>query len=341
MTICLSIIENILNISKYKIYIVCDKKQNDFARIYLSEFKGRILYKDIVTDIGFMNKENSLEIDIVLLQKYLDEFVSSWEYVVNDECEFLKTLNVKCIVSDISPIGCIVGNKLNLSTIFISNFSWVEQYKYLGLDDKIVNKFKEAYSYTNKFIKYDLCLATDSIHVNETYEVGFICRNIDKSRVYDIQEKYGKSIFITCGKSANLQRIKVKNFIGTIFITSGVEIVCDSECDIVELPINILDTQNYIVASDVVISKAGWSTIAEGILGHSNLVLIEIPSSREDSFNIEKIKERKLCISITEIDLTNIDIEEIKEQLKINIDYRKLNSYKNDVKKVIDFILNH
>lgn len=37
--------------------MVCGNKQNDFARTYLSQFKHKIIYKDIITDIGFINKK--------------------------------------------------------------------------------------------------------------------------------------------------------------------------------------------------------------------------------------------------------------------------------------------
>ena len=56
MTRCLGIMENILNTSNYNLYIVCGKRQNDFARIYLAKYKDRIIYKDLVTDIGLVNK---------------------------------------------------------------------------------------------------------------------------------------------------------------------------------------------------------------------------------------------------------------------------------------------
>ncbi|MDU1538953.1 MAG: glycosyltransferase [Paeniclostridium sordellii] len=341
MTRCLSIIENILKNSKYNIYMVCGNKQNDFAKVYLSKFKDRIIYKDIIIDIGFINKKNSLEIDKRVLKKKLEKFVLSWDDIVKKECNFLKSLKVKCVVSDISPIGCIIGNKLNIPIKFISNFSWIEQYEYLGLDKWIINRFKEAYSYVNMFIKYDLCLSMISIDNAETYEVGFVCRYINESKVNQIKEQYGDSIFITCGKSASLNRINIRNFRGTIFTTSGIEVICDDKCSVVKLPIDILDTQNYITASEIVIAKAGWGTIAECILGRSNLVLIERPSSKEDSFNIEKIKERKLGISIDENDLAEIDIKEIKEKLINSIDYRKLNSYKNNAGSVANLIISN
>ena len=340
MTRCLGIIEKILKTSDYNLYIVCNKKQNYFARIYLAEYKDRIIYKDLVTDIGLVNKENSLEVDKFSLQQQLLEFTASWEDVVNDEYDFLKNLNIKCIVSDISPIGTLVGNKLQLPVVLITNFTWVEQYEYIGIDESIINKYRQAYSYITKFIKYDLCLPISSVNCKEIYEVGFTCREIDLDRVEKIKKQYGKSIMVTCGKSANLNTINIKNFKGTIFTTSGIDITCEEDCNVVNLPIDTLDTQNYIAASDMVITKAGWGTIAEGIIGHTNLVLIERPSAKEDSFNIEELKKRNLAISINEEDLLDLDIEKLREQLKQEIDYDKLNSYKNDAAKVAEIILN-
>lgn len=339
MTRCLGIMENILKTSDYNLYIVCNKKQNDFAKIYLSKYKDRIIYKDLVTDIGLINKENSLEVDKLSLQQQLLEFTLSWETVVNEESNFLKNLNIKCIVSDISPIGTLVGNKLQLPVVLITNFTWVEQYEYIGTDESIIDKYRQSYSYVTKFIKYDLCLPINSVNCKEVYEVGFTCRNIDFDKVEKIKQQYGKSIMVTCGKSANLNTINIKNFNGTIFTTSGIDITCEEDCNVVNLPIDILDTQNYIASSDIIITKAGWGTIGEVVLGHTNLVLIERPSAKEDSFNIEKIKENKLGISIAEKDLSTIDIQSLENELKNNIDYEKLNTYKNDVDKIVELIL--
>ena len=36
----------------------------------------------------------------------------------------------------------------------------------------------------------------------------------------------------------------------------------------------------------------------------------------------------------------NLDIEQIENQLKESIDYKRLNTYKNDVKRVVNIILN-
>lgn len=340
MTRCLAVVDYILKNSNYNIYIACDKNQNDFARIYLKDYSSRIIYKDILTDIGLINKKNSLEVDSSLLEEQLSSFINSWDDTLMKEYNMLKSLEIKCIISDISPIGCLLGHKLGVENILISNFTWVDQYKFLNINENIISKFRLAYSYVTKFIKYDLALPTSSIITKNIDEVSFICRPIYKERVEFIRKKYGKSIFITCGKSATLNKICIKNFRGTIFTTSGVDIICDDKCNVIKLPIDILDTQNYIAACDLVIAKAGWGTIAEAIVAHTNLVLIERPSAKEDSFNIEEIKKNKLGISIKEEDLFNLDIEQIENQLKESIDYKRLNTYKNDVKCVVNIILN-
>ena len=341
MTRCLSIIEYILKYTEYSIYMACDKLQNDFARSYLEKYKERIIYKDIITDIGFINKKDSLQVDRELLENKLMDFIKTWDEIVLEEVNELGKFKIKSIITDISPIGCLLGKSLKIDTILISNFTWVEQYEYLNIDKNIISSFRDAYSSVNKFIKYDICLPIDSITCNDIEEVGFICREIDEAKVESIKSKYKDSIFITCGKSANLNSISVNNFNGTIFTTSGIEIKNTEGANIVKLPLDIKDTQNYIAASDVVITKAGWGTIGECLIGHSSMVLIERPSAREDSFSTENIRLRNLGISIKENELHNIDILEIKESLENNLDYEKLNTYTNDVGKVVKLILNN
>ncbi len=339
MTRCLAIINRILNKTRYNIYIVCGKRQNDFARVYLNNFTGRVIYKDMTTDIGLINKINTLEIDKIELEKSLINFIRSWNEIAISESEIISRLNVRCIISDISPIGLIVGKKLNIHTSFLSNFSWIEPYEYLNINEYIVNKFKKVFYEVDNLVTYDLSIGMDYIQSKDIHNVGMICREVDKYKVMEINKKYGKSIFITAGKSTNLRSINIKNFSGTIFVTEGLNINSWEKATVVKLPIDILDTQNYIAASDIVIAKAGWGTIAEALIGHTRLVLIERPTSYEDILNILKLKKQNLAISITEEDLNNLDIEVINNISDKYIDYEKLRKYRNDLVNVEKIIL--
>lgn len=48
----------------------------------------------------------------------------------------------------------------------------------------------------------------------------------------------------------------------------------------------------------MLISKSGWCNIGEAIIVHTNLVFIERPIVKEDTYNIEEVKENKVGICI-------------------------------------------
>ena len=70
LTRCLGHIEKYLLETNYNIYIVCGEKQIEFAKKYLNKYSvNRTSFKSMVTDIGLINKENSLEVDKEKLEK--------------------------------------------------------------------------------------------------------------------------------------------------------------------------------------------------------------------------------------------------------------------------------
>ena len=339
MTRCLAIIEEILKKTNYIIYIACGKFQNDFARFYVkscyADFADRVIFRDLTTDVGLVNFNCSLKVDAEQLENELTHFVSCWERIVEEECEFLKQFKIKCVIIDISPIGALIGDKLKVKSIGISNFTWVEQYENIGINSDIIWQFKEAYSKLDCFIEYDLSLPMD-LNIKNRRKIGFISRSIDLNKVEEIKQKYGKSIFITCGKSANLENINVKNFDGCIFTTSGINITGD--CNVIKLPVSTLATHNYIASSNVVIAKAGWSTISEALIAKRKLVLIERDDVVEDTFNISELKKRKSAVSIRESDLRELDMDLIEQKINEGISEEMLNKYDNQIEALVGML---
>ena len=265
--------------------------QNGFARTYLARFSDRIVYKDFQTEVGLVNKENSLQVDIPRLKQELTDFMAGWDTAVAAEVDFLRDLPVAYVVSDISVIGILVGEQLNVRNIGIANFTWCEQYEFLGLSETLITRFREVYAKLDLLMEYDLMLPTHDLDIPRK-QIGYICRRFDPNRIAAIKAQYGPSIFITCGKSANLENIQIDNYDGTIFATSGINITATGNATVVQLPVETFDTHNYLAASDIIIAKAGWGTISESLLSRRNLVLIEREGVLEDTENIEELKRR-------------------------------------------------
>ena len=336
MTRCLALIEEILSKSEHNIYLACQKTQNDFAKKYLDRFKGRVVHSDLNTDIGLINREKSLQVDKDAMETNIQDFINSWDHLVSNEVNKLANIKPEIFVTDISPIEILVAKKLNKKAIGISNFTWFNQYSHIGLSNSIITTFKEVYEKLDLFINYKLHLDTEHLNCN-TDPAGLVCRKLDPSRIKDIRSECGHSIFISCGKSAELKKIHLKNYNGTVFYTEGISIESDSK--LVKLPHNTLDTQNYMAACDAAIIKAGWGSIAEGLIGHTQLLLIEREGVLEDSFMIELLKSEKLAASIREDQLQKLNFTEISKRLG-HIDTNKLQATKNDLNSVVSKILN-
>ena len=338
MTRCLAIIEELLETTDHLIYLASGAYQNNFARVYLACFGDRVIYRDIRTEVGLVNKDNSLQVDIPRLEHELTGFMASWDTVVAQEIAFLQTKPVACVISDISAIGIQVGEQLGeqlgVRNIGIANFTWCEQYEFLGLSDTIIARFREVYAKLDLLIEYDLMLPAPKLPVPRK-QIGFICRRFDPDRITAIKAQYGPSIFITCGKSADLNNIQIDNWNGTIFTTSGISITPTGNATIVQLPIETFDTHNYLATSDIVIAKAGWGTISEALLSKRNLVLIEREGVLEDTENIEELKRRGVAVSIKESDLARIDMNAIKGLIAENIIRENLDAYENAVGDII------
>lgn len=332
MTRCLAIMEELLETTDHTIYLASGAYQNNFARVYLARFGDRVTYKDIRTEVGLVNQPNSLQVDIPRLEQELTDFMASWDTVVAEEIAFLQTKPVACVISDISIIGIIVGEKLGVRNIGIANFTWCEQYEHLGLSETLIARFREVYAKMDLLLEYDLMLPTHDLDVPRK-QIGFISRKFDPDRIAAIKNQYGPSIFITCGKSADLDNIQVDNYTGTIFTTSGINITANANTKVVQLPVE--PPHNYLAASDIIIAKAGWGTISEALLSKRNLVLIEREGVLEDTENIEELKRRGVAVSVKKSDLARVDMHAINDLIATNILRENLDIYENAVADII------
>lgn len=311
ITRCIAQIEKKLEKNKsYSCIIICGESQINFTKLYLKEFLDRVILRETLTDIGLINKINSLDVDKKKLESKLKIFIKSWNNLLEEEIEFLKNYKIEDIYCDISPIGILISKKLNKKVNLITNFTWYQQYNYLKLDNYIVEKYLELDRLIDNLYIYPLNL--DFSYINpKIIKMDFICRKIDNKKIQEIKEKYGDSIFISCGKSAQLEKITIRNFKGTVFTTSGIDVE-NRDGVVVKLPLDILDTQNYIGASEVVITKAGWGTVAECICNKTKMILLERDGVLEDTNIINELKKISNIKSIKFEDLIELDYLQIK-----------------------------
>lgn len=293
----IAIIRNILNEPNIRI-IVC----HSYALAFLKESLNSncVTYRNIKTDIGYFLEENSINPDrIRILQEYKN-FLSNWDGRRNQEEKFLQINNVDLVISDISPLPFGVAERLGKPAIGISNFSWYTAYQGL-IDDKELEPFKEAYTKMTSFFSLAGSKENWNVQVNR---YGFFSREIDVQEVQRIREYANpkgnlKVVFLGLGMKideVSLNELPIWDSPNCVFlVSSNVQVY---RTNVIRIPQSYLETQNFIAASDLVISKAGWGIIGEAIAANVPLLILDRSSMKEDQNTIDYLKQHYVCETI-------------------------------------------
>lgn len=85
--------------------------------------KGIFNYHSLVTDIGLAQK-NSLDVDLPETLRKLDDFLPFKENKIADLAALVKELNCRAIVCEIAPMGIAVARAANIPSLLVENFTW-------------------------------------------------------------------------------------------------------------------------------------------------------------------------------------------------------------------------
>lgn len=313
-----------------RVIIKTGKSQGEFIKELVRDFGDRVSYFFGTMDIGLVLMENSLDIDKEKLKAKVEEYINSFEEKVAKEIEFLDYNNVTLIISDIVPWIFKCSKKLNIPSILISNFTWVEIYKE-HLTEKICNEYRECYKLADKALFYELYMEDMKEYFNEYEEIAFCSREFNLVKADKIKNSFKKPmVYLSVGRSVDLKdEIDVSNFNYDFIVTDGINI---KGHNVYYLPKETPNTQDYLMASDFVISKAGWGTVSEAMLGKKKLALLSRDNVSEDRNTIKKLIDRDLAIEV------DFDLEKILKKLEEFTPRFDRYDFKNDYNKIGDII---
>lgn len=337
----IAILRELLNYENIQVTMKTGKPLS-FLKNSLKKFNN-IEFSHSSNDVGLILKENSLQVDKETLQLKVRGWVNNWHHQIGEEAKFLNKNNIDMIISDITPWVFPAADRARVPAIAISNFTWYDQYKELIGKDRAVEIIGDAYQKVNLFLQYPLHL--DSEKVKNIKEIGFLCRKFNQEKINSIKNDWiqndKQNIFVGIGKSLspailrniNFQDLKKYNWL----FTDNIEIEGDN---IYVIPENELEIQNYIAASDYVLAKPGWGTVAESLLAQVPMLLLNLQEIPETRKIIKDIKKMGTGLTIDIDDFYNLE----NIETKLN-DLDQLNQenfdYENQRKEVASIIHNY
>ena len=308
-------IPNIVSVVKNDdtlVYVVCGERHIEFAKQNLemmltAEEYQRISFRSEHTDVGLICKTGTLLVDTKKLTQACTEYLSELPQKAAQEAEWLTENRIDAVLCDM-PLWSIEACELaKVPLLYVGNFTWTELYREF-LPESI---WKEYAKYYQK-IKHTMLYALHNpemlefLKTSEITKTSVTARSFHENAVAEIRSKHKRPIvFVALGMSAQFKKpVDVSNVPYDFYTTEGVPLVGEN---VEAIPYSTLNTQDYVAASDYVISKAGWGTVAECLLAHKPMALFRRDGVLEDRTTIRLLEERHHAVSITQDDLKNID----------------------------------
>jgi uncharacterized protein (TIGR00661 family) len=313
-----ALIRQLLKMGKDVRVIIC----HSFALHFLREsLKGenRVTFRKMETDIGYVLRKDSIEPDIEKLNVQYKKYLKKWDFLIEQERVFLQTNKVDFVISDISAFPFEAAYMLGIPSIGISNFTWYTAYQGL-IADPLLEPLKEAYEKMTYFFSLAGSKEPDW-GMKGTKQFDFFARNVDENEVHRIRKLVNPTsdqfiVFFGLGMKIDieqLERLPIWDSPNCTFIvSSNVQV---QRPNVFSIPKDYIESQHYIAAADLIISKPGWGIVSEAVCACKPLLILDRQMMKEDQHTISFLKENHLCKTITWNELHNFIVDEafIKE----------------------------
>ena len=215
--------------------------------------------------------------------------------------------NIICIICDISFLGIEFGKKAGIPTVLIENFTWDWIYQNYALENAEINRYadiiKKIYENT------DIWIQTEPVCVerkNRALKVHPISREKRKDRK-TVRNMLGlsdddKVVLLTMGgvreKNMPVKRMMEKK--GYVFIIPGGSERKERVGNLILLPFHSeFYHPDLIGTADIVVAKAGYSTLAEVYCSEAKFLYIKREMFKEveflEKFIVANMPDSKGC----------------------------------------------
>lgn len=306
-----SVIVSLIERYDVLVYAVCGEKHIDFAKQYLSsvltaEQYGRVIFRTGKMDIGLILLEGTLLVDRERLANACEKYLDGIPLKAEKERLWLLDNKIDCALCDMPLWSIKACETAKVPILYVGNFTWTELYREF-LPEHIWKEYAKYYRSVKHVMLYEFHddEMLEFLDKSDISEVGMTARRFDGKAVEMIKSGHTrKIIFAALGMSAQFKKpVDVSMEPYDFYTTEGVPLEGDN---VTVIPYTTPNTQDYVAASDYVISKAGWGTVAECLFARKPMALFRRDSILEDRTTIKLLEQKHLAVSVTQQDLQDI-----------------------------------
>ncbi len=276
---------------------------------FTSSLRAPFDYVELETDIGLV-QNGPLHENIPSTVERLNAFFPPEKRIIRETIKLIERYSCGLIINDISPLGIVIGKEMGITTLLIENFTW----------DWIYDGYGEAGFIRHIHYLEEIYAAVDYHLLAEPFccksEADMICSPISRKSRTKGQEirnrlelKEGeRCVLLTMGgireEFGNVSQLK--DLPNIVFVIPGSRDRFIREDGIIYLPFQSdFFHPDLIEASDVVVGKVGYSTLAEVYQSGKPFGYIPRSGFRESDILEAFIKDRMQGLAISEKDFYN------------------------------------
>ncbi|WP_165076863.1 hypothetical protein [Methanogenium sp. MK-MG] len=279
-------------------------------------------------DVGVKMADKAASVDLGATEGMLNTWVASWDTYVRAEEMFCREQEIDLIISDIAPQPFLVAENLDIPGIALSNFSWHMIFHHLFGKTGATEQIKDAYACAEG--AFVLPLNEPMEVFRERWETYLLCREETRSRE-DMRERFGLSdtdvlVYLGSGWSLTVSLVACMKRLRNMGIKCLVSSNQPSELDnVIRIPAEDTETQDYIGMCDLVVTKPGYSTVSEAIRAEVPMLLYRRKGFAEDDVIIGPVEENSIGKAISYRDLCEGTwMDDIDVLLSLKENYRNL-----------------
>lgn len=236
---------------------------------FQDSLSGSFTYHKLLTDIGLVQK-TAFQADLNTTLRKLTDFLPFNPPFIEEIAAAVKKDNCALIICDISPMGIAVGKHAGIPTMLVENFTWDWLYQqYVEVDGRFnghIDYLKSLFSAANYHIAAEPVCCPGPADLTAAPVSRKSKNPADRIRKRLRLPPASKMVLITTGGISQdygfLDRLKKMRHIRFVLPGAGLQMAIRDNLIILP-PHSDFYHPDLVNASDAVVGKVGYSTLAE------------------------------------------------------------------------------
>lgn len=199
------------------------------------------------------------------------------------------------IVSDIAPEPLAFGKNLNIPSVLIANFTWIEIYQGFPELQFVIPELLADYHLATRVLIPCFKTGMDWLLDSEMVPV-IVSKGESKRNLLNTHNLYSKLVYVDCGRwGTSVQWSHAKKSASTLFIKVGDDIP-DAPSNVLSIPYGLYRHTDIVASVDLVLSKPGYGIVSECLVNRTSWMCIPRQDFEEDVHLIDGALNDRICV---------------------------------------------